>query len=80
MGEMGHTERLTARARSVGWDQRGEEAAGTLQYRRPREAMLTGKPSMRDRALSAIACSTSNGGGVYAVCERRMIVVSERAQ
>jgi hypothetical protein len=72
----------TARARGIVWDQRGgeAEAAGTLQYRRPREAMLTGKPSMRDRALSAIACSTSNGGGVYAVFERRMIVVSERAQ
>ena len=46
----------TARARGIVWDQRGGEAAGTLQYRRPREAMLTGKPSMRDKALSAIAC------------------------
>jgi len=39
------------------------EAAGTLQYRRPREAMLTGKPSMRDSALSAIACTISHKGG-----------------
>ena len=79
MGEMGRTEDAWAR-QGIVWDQRGGEAAGTLQYRRPREAMLTGKPSMRDKALSAIACSTSNGGGVYAVFERRMIVVSERAQ
>ena len=56
MGEMGRTEDAWAR-QGIVWDQRGGGgAAGTLQYRRPREAMLTGKPSMRDKALSAIAC------------------------